>query len=279
MSITKETVKNLLCDAGVVYLNYGLEGERVLGATEGGNTFTIEREIREIPVDGARGKVKGLRRIVSENAKLTVNLKEMSAENIRLALAGAAVSDYPSTGEKTHDEIRSTGEIGDTDYANNVALVARLSGTNRPVVCVIENALADGNFEIGGKDKEEAVVPVEFSAHFDPEDMSTVPWAVRYPVMDLSDVTTIYSHKPTVVLVIDNTLGSESVTVAVGTTCAGLLAAIRSTDGSAQTYVIKSDSGEEKSGTDALVTGDTLTITAENETDFAEYAITVQDVE
>ena len=109
--------------------------------------------------------------------------------------------------------------------------------------------------------------------------MSTVPWAVRYPVMDLSDVTTIYSHKPTVVLVIDNTLGKRIRNRCCRTTCAGLLAAIRSTDGSAQTYVIKSDSGEEKSGTDALVTGDTLTITAENETDFAEYAITVQDVE
>jgi len=276
-AITKATIQNLLLDAGVVYLNYGAEGERILGATEGGNTFTVEREVREIPVDGARGKVKGLRRIVEENAHLVVNLKELSADNIRLALAGADVSDYPVDEDKTHDEIRSTGEITEGDYNGNVALVATLSGSSKPVVCVIENALSDGNFEIGGTDKEEAVVPVTFSAHFDPEDMATVPWAIRYPVMELSDVTTIYTVRPAVVLAISNTPEAELITVANNTTVGGLMAAIRATDGSAQTYAVESSGSEEKDRQDELEDGDRLIVTAENEEDSAEYGVAVYD--
>ena len=276
-AITKQTVENLICGAGVVFINYNLPGERILGATEGGNTFTVEREIREMPMDGVRGKVKGLRRIISENAKLTVRMKEMSADNIMLALAGAGKFDYPSTEDKTHDEIRSIGAIGDSDYRDNVALVAKLSGSSTPVVCIIENALSDGNFEVGGKDKEEAVIPVEFSAHYDPEDMDTVPYAIRYPIMEGSDVTTIYTNKPAVVLSIDNTPGSEAITVDVGTTCAGLLAAIKSTDGSVQSYATKDSGGEPKTGASVLVTGDVLTVTAEDGEASADYTITVAE--
>jgi hypothetical protein len=181
-AITQETVENLIMDAGVVYLNYGTVGERILGATEGGNSFSVVREIRQIPVDGARGKVKGMSRLTKEDASLKVNLKEMSAANIMLAIAGATKSDFPAV-TPTHDEIRSSGKISDTDYQDNVALVATVSGSTEPVVIILENALSDGNFDIGAKDKDEAVVPVEFSAHYDPADLTKVPYAIRYPKM------------------------------------------------------------------------------------------------
>ncbi len=182
--ITEETLQNLILDAGVVYLNYGESEERILGATEGGNTFTVEREIREMPFDGLKGKTKGARRIIREDAKLTVNLKELSAENIALALAGAVVVDFPES-ISTHKEIRSSGTIVDTDYTDNVALVATISGSDIPVVILVENALSDGNFEIGAVDKDEAVIPVEFSAHYDPEDEDgLVPYAIRYPIIE-----------------------------------------------------------------------------------------------
>jgi hypothetical protein len=182
--ITEETLQNLILDAGVVYLNYGESEERILGATEGGNTFTVEREIREMPFDGLKGKTKGARRIIREDAKLTVNLKELSAENIALALAGAVAVDFPES-TSTHKEIRSSGKIIDTDYTDNVALVATISGSDIPVVILVENALSDGNFEIGAVDKDEAVIPVEFSAHYDPEDEDgLVPYAIRYPIIE-----------------------------------------------------------------------------------------------
>jgi len=40
--VTTNTVKRFFVDAGAVYLNYGVEGEeKLLGATKGGNVFTI----------------------------------------------------------------------------------------------------------------------------------------------------------------------------------------------------------------------------------------------
>lgn len=185
MTVTSTTVKNMILDAGVVYLNYGIAGERILGATSGGNTFTVEREIREIEVDGVKGKVKGLRRLITENAMLETNLKEMSAANIQLAIAGATKTDVLAGDgiTKTHDEIKSSGDIENADYQTNVALVAKVSGTNTPVVIILDNALSDGNFVIGATDKDEVTVPVTFSAHYDPVNINKVPFAIRYPVV------------------------------------------------------------------------------------------------
>jgi|GEM_PF-790602 len=92
--VTQKTVENMLLDAGVVYVNYGLTTERVLGATNGGNKFLVEREFREVEIDGLKGKTKGMKRLLSENASLEVNLKEMSSENIMLALPGSTKTDY-----------------------------------------------------------------------------------------------------------------------------------------------------------------------------------------
>ncbi len=278
-SITHETTQNLLLDAGVVYINYGLgegQGERILGATEGGNTFTIEREIKEIEVDGTRGKTKGLRRIIGEDAKLVVNLKEMSAENIALALAGSIVSDFPSV-TATHEEVRSTGDVSDSDYIDNVALVAKISGSNVPVVCIVENALSDGNFEIGTSHNDEAVIPVTFSAHYDPEDVTeTVPFAVRYPKMVASNVTKLMSTNSDIVSLIVNTLGDEEVTVADGANVFNLISSIKATDGSAQTYAVEDSSGEPKTGTDVLVGTDILVVTAANASTTVEYGIILE---
>lgn len=180
MSATSETVKNLILDAGIVYKNYGGAGEAVLGATMGGNSFSVEREIREIEVDGVLGKVKGLRRIITENAMLTVNLKEMSTANLKLALPGSTSTNYPSA-TPTHDSIVSVGKIADSDYLTNIALVATVSGSTTPVVILLSNALADGGFEIALEDKNEAVIEIQFSAHYDPATLTTVPYEIRYP--------------------------------------------------------------------------------------------------
>lgn len=256
-AVTSTTVKNLILDEGVVYKNYGLAGEAIIGATAGGNSFTVEREIKEIEVDGVKGKVKGLRRLITENAMLTVNLKEMSTDNIKLALAGStstaptvntivpaeylglgtsgaetftfnhapilgtevfyvdgvkanwvrgthytisgtdltiigtntiALSAELTTGytwnsgeAATHDVITSNGTIADADYIDNVACVATVSGSTDPVIIILKNVLSDGNFELSLEDKEEAVIELQLSAHYDPASLSTPIYEIRYP--------------------------------------------------------------------------------------------------
>lgn len=181
--VTTETVKRLFLDAGAVYLNYGETEERLLGATNDGNTFTIEQDVREIEVDGARGPVKGLRRIIEVRAQIVANLLELTAENLKTALAGSTMEDYPDGEEKTHDKISRKLTIADTDYIGNVALVGEISGSQEPVICIIKNALVDGNFNIDTADKEEAGLEVTFTGHFDPADMDDEPWEIRFPVI------------------------------------------------------------------------------------------------
>ena len=186
--ITTETVKRMILDAGAVYVNYGETDERLLGATQGGNTFTVEREVKQIEMDGARGPVKGARRIISEKAILTVNLLEHSTENWKMILTAADVTDVLDTDgvTKIADEIR-TRQILDSDYIKNIALVAEVSGTSQPVVIILYNALADDEIEMELAHTEEGVPEVAFAAHWDPADMETSPYAIRFPVIGSGD--------------------------------------------------------------------------------------------
>lgn len=180
--ITVETLENLLIDEGAVFINYGLDSVRLLGATNEGNTFTVEQEVREIPLAGARGPVKGGRRIITVKPKMTVNLQEITKENLLLALPGAEAVDYPEAPETaTHDSITRKRNIQLTDYVENVALVGEVSGTGEPCICIIKNALAGGNLELALKDKAEAVLKIEFQGHFDPANLDEEPWEIRYP--------------------------------------------------------------------------------------------------
>jgi hypothetical protein len=183
--ITSETVENMILDAGAIYVNYGEADERLIGATSGGNTFTVEREIKVIEIDGARGKVKGARRITEENASLTINLLEMSVENFKLALTAADVSDVMDEAgtTKVADKIKPRGKILDSDYLKNIALVATVSGTDKPCVIILKNALADDELEIELEDKEEGKPEIVISAHYDPANLSEVPYEIHYPVI------------------------------------------------------------------------------------------------
>lgn len=184
--VTTTTVKNILLDAGAVYLNYGVPvTERLLGATSGGNKFKIIREFKDVEVDGVKGPVKGLKRIITEYATLEVNLKELSKENLLLALPGSAatLTDAKGVTGTTHNAIVSTGNIAAIDYMNNIAIVTTVSGSTEPCVIVIKNVLSDGELEMELKDKDEAIATLTLTSHYDPADLTKVPYEIRYPVI------------------------------------------------------------------------------------------------
>lgn len=184
--ITVETVKNMVIDAGAVYIDYGLGTERLLGATRDGNTFKVEREIRTPSVDGALGPLKGSARKASANVSMVVNLIEITAANLKLALTASDMSDYPSTEAKTHDKIISNRDIADTDYVTNVALIGKVSGADEHVICIIDNGLCDGNLELAMKDKDESVIEMTFVGYYDPATPETEPWEIRHPLVPVS---------------------------------------------------------------------------------------------
>jgi hypothetical protein len=179
----KTTIKaeNIVTDAGYVYVNYKIEGkERAVGATSGGNSFVVEREIKQIEVDNLRGKTKGLRRTIRQDAQLTVNIRELSPENIKMAFS----ADVDDTDPDKY-VITPKNEIDDEDYLENVVLVAPVFGSGKFVEIYLYNALPDGeSIELNLEDENEGVIPVQLSAHYDPDDISVVPYKINYPKLN-----------------------------------------------------------------------------------------------
>jgi len=179
--VTANTDKRIIIDAGAVYWKatddwaVGAAGT-LLGATRGGSVFEINRTIRRIDPDGAKGPVKGFRRLEEVAATLTVNLLEITEANIQMMIAGSDLTAHVITGE----------EIDDTHYITNVVLVGTvtdpdLPGVDQPIICLLKNCLADGPFTLGMAPKEEAVIPVVFTAHYLPTDLDAEPWYIEYP--------------------------------------------------------------------------------------------------
>jgi hypothetical protein len=182
---TANSPLHYLLDAGAIYKNLvytegtGEFTGELLGATSGGNEFALAQEARIIEVDGIKGQGKGNVVIDSETPTLTVNLKEITAENLALAIAGSTTD----TNDTNYDIITTKGKIELSDYLDNVAFVGRLSGSSRPVVIVIDNAISLEGLSLKTADKAEAVVPVVFTGHYDENNVESgaAPFKIYFP--------------------------------------------------------------------------------------------------
>lgn len=181
--ITADTYKRFIIDAGAVYTgftNFSSLGT-LLGATRGGSQLTIEQEIKDMEVDGARGPVIGSRRITMIKASLTVNFIEHTLTNLKRALVGSASATF----ETDWDAISRAIAIGDSDFLSDITIVGEVSGDSDGMAIKLDNTIADGNFELTFADKEEGVIAMTFTAHFDPADLGagtdTEPWTIYWP--------------------------------------------------------------------------------------------------
>lgn len=175
VGISANTENRLVFDAGAIYRDYGEAGQALIGATRGGATWTVEREQREVEVDGARGPIKGLVRVVRESAMLEVEFLEMALQTWLDITRGSEVSDG------THNTITPALAIASGDYYTNIALVADVSGSSDPCVLKLLNALADGQWSISTTDRDEGRLAVTFKAHYDPTDVDVIPYSILWP--------------------------------------------------------------------------------------------------
>ena len=166
VNLTTEQIESVVIDSGMVYLNYGEVDEKDLAPLKGGSSFIVEQEIKDVEYDGMRGKTKGMRRVVTENAYATVNLMGLTQENIKLAIAGAKVE------ATTLAITNGTGKIAETEYVKNITIIAKTLGDKYKVI-TLYNALSDNGFSIAMTDKEESVVELQLSAHYDPLNLTS----------------------------------------------------------------------------------------------------------
>lgn len=188
--VTKETIENMLVDAGAVYFvdeDNGGDIEdpdtwEIFGATRGGNEFTVEQEFRSPEVDGISGdNIKGMKRIINVVPQITANLLEITNDVFEKAFPGVDIEDYPNGEDPTHDWITREGRIELSDYIDYVVLVGEKQGSDYPVACYIENGLQDENIEISTEDEDESVIPLTFTGHYEFEDPEKEPWGILNP--------------------------------------------------------------------------------------------------
>lgn len=179
--VNSKTAKRLIIDSGTLFVNYGDQDERKLGATNEGVTFAIEQSIRAPEIDGLPGPLAGTRRITSSIARMTFSLMEQTVDNLKLEIAGAEV-DSEAT-EPNHDVIRREGYYIPTGtHVKNVALIGRVTGTNKPIVILLYNALSDSEeLSFAMEDENEVQPEIQMTAHFTASELDKEPWEIRYP--------------------------------------------------------------------------------------------------
>ena len=197
--LTQEQIENIQIDYGLVYVNYGVAGERRLAPTRGGGTFSVTKNIREIEYDGRRGKTKGMQVVDEINAMLNVPLLNTSMENLALAMPFATY-----LGGKLTVERGSVGVVPDSAYLDNVTLFAKVVGGGYKKIALY-NAMVENDFSLAAAPKAEGVITLEISAHWDAKDDTA-------NLYEVEDVETISDDlvKPTVV-----TVPAEAASVAI----------------------------------------------------------------
>lgn len=190
--ISTATAPNMVLDAGEVWFNIGIteleglspdpvaaalgvSGAVKVGGTRGGSTFNPGRTLREMPIDGAIGPVKGFVRRQASRPVLTVNLVEVTPENLERAIAASNVATVNSFAKVTG------GEVEDADFITNVALLATVKGSDLPIVIVVQNALVHEAPEFSFADEDETVLSVAFVGHVLASAPNTEAFAIYHP--------------------------------------------------------------------------------------------------
>lgn len=187
------TAKNYLINAATIYTGVKYDGEAgeftgtLHGATSGGVTLTVEQSYRDIEIDGTfHMKVKGNKVLESATATVTANMKELTAENIRKSLNGTIREAGDGEASEGYKVIETKRYLEDGDYIENMAIVGTLSGTDKPVIAILDNAISTGGLELGTEDNNEAVVEQTYEAHATVEqlDADQYPWRILFPTVD-----------------------------------------------------------------------------------------------
>ncbi|CAK7001931.1 hypothetical protein [Tissierella sp.] len=184
---TQKTSENLLLDAGAFFVNYEIDTDtfesavtagKLLGATRGGGQFNATPEIRTIEVDGVKGKAKGLQVIDAWDVSLSANVLEVTKEGLARALVASEVDD--KTNEK-YDIIKAKNYIELTDYIDNITWVGKKSGTLEPVIIQVYNVINISGLGLQTQDKNEAVIAMTFTGHYDADELDNPPFEIYYP--------------------------------------------------------------------------------------------------
>ena len=194
--IREDTFENLQLNAGIFLKNFvysaitsasALKSEitsavtgsasNLLGATRGGGSFTVTRELRTPEVDGKRYGFKGDTFVDSVEAQISTTIIEMTPENIKDAFGSATLATSSNGLVQT---IKLNTAIDTDDYLTNICWVGDLADGRYVLIC-LKNALNQADFTLTFTDKGEGTLPVEFHAkQANVNDYDEAPFEIVY---------------------------------------------------------------------------------------------------
>lgn len=181
VGFTADTPKHLLLNTGAIYINYGLTGEKLFGAVASGNEFDVNIKTYNVKVGGiTNSNVKGLQFITDVAVSLKVNMLEFTTDILNAALQGSVVD---TTTDTDYDIITLPMKAGSGNqtYLENIALVTTLSGSDKPVIIILKNAMSTGGIKLKVEDAKDNVMPLTFEAFSDPLNPKDSPFEIHYP--------------------------------------------------------------------------------------------------
>ena len=162
------TPDKLLLDAGVVFKNFTVGTDtyatakaagKCLGATTGGSEFAAIPSYRRMEIDGVHTRTKGDTLIDGWDVSLKTKLVEITADNLKRALAAADVATSQQAGYK---EVTGRDTIKDEDYTTNITFIGNILGSDEPIIIQVFNAFNESGLTITAADKNNVGVECQF---------------------------------------------------------------------------------------------------------------------
>lgn len=185
---SESTAENLLLDAGAFFVNFAVGTDtyesartsgKLLGATRGGGEFKASMTVRQIEVDGVKGRAKGLETNDAWDVYLKATVLEVNKETLAKALTSTVVS--TSTVATGYSEIVGNNNIDIEDYLDNITWVGKIAGSDEPVIVQVFNALNTDGLTLSVADKNEATMEMTFYGHYDTSALDNPPFKIWYP--------------------------------------------------------------------------------------------------
>lgn len=179
--ISATTPGSIMLGAGTYHKNLKFEtgkwtGE-CIGATSGGGKVSIAGELKDIELDGALVKVKGLTVKQGGTASIEINFVELSTDMMK-TVGLFEIGDSDAEG---FTMLKDKANITEGDYLENFGFVG-MTNDGRQIVVIFDYAICTSGFEMEGKNKENSVFKATLEAAAAIEgDLDSLPVRIYYP--------------------------------------------------------------------------------------------------
>ena len=170
---TVATATKVIRGTGILYKNYGVTGQRVLGATKGDIKYVVDRKFMHTDYNGMYGPTEGMHEIIEEVASMEFDILDLGYKEFEDCYAGCNVTD-----EGAYHKITGDLAVAAGDYHDNVVWAGKRKD-GKYCLLYLSNALGDGKIDLALKDKEDLVSNVHFTGCYGTTTPTTPPWEIR----------------------------------------------------------------------------------------------------